>query len=512
MTPFDTDLPGGPGGPAESFGLGGTGGSRIVFDDAVAAGSAAGSGSGSGPAEPAGDAAATDRGGAATGPESRHPAGLAGGDDGPDAEELGVGMLELLAEVIDESAREALAEVLSRRENDAPPPVGEDDDERPDDGEAEDDGGLLEKLRTSANIAQRYFGRPNPGVPIAKDQPSGRPEDAGIEADLDELLAEIAALPTQPNPARQPAVQTGVDEEGIARQLLGVYLYLFMTYAEPDARNKLSTPMRRAFAVCGGVAAMLDVYLGGGDFREISNDADRLALLELACQAGRGELVLERGYVDADLVVEQFPQSMRLAAQVLGQSPTGLEILRSAIDRLVEQHGMRAFVEILRDSGLQDPEVVGALVRVGGECAHATLTAVAWTGRLELYATLVEYLQGLELPLAERRALASLRPRDPGAASYLQLLFRDAGGEVSDELRARTGELLRRQVQRIRTDGNAHELIAAIEDLALAPDARTRDLLREFGGRNRWSQLFDRLGSARAKAREVLQHIERRRP
>ncbi len=430
-------------------------------------------------------------------------------------------LADMLGDVIDGSAHRALADALSGEADTAPESVDRETDE-PGAAPAMDydvaggtslDDRTLDTARRSAEIAQRYFGRPEPEQDTTLEKPSGRPEDAAIVGDIDSLLEEIAALPDTANPALQPPGETRTDLAGIAEQLLGVYLYLWVTYPEPDARQRLEQPLIRALASCRDDITVLDPYLGDGDFAEISSPAERRAILDLAAQAGRGRLLAERDYFSAALVTEEFPQSLPAAVRVLGGSDKGIVVLREAVDKLLQEHGRQAFIDLLRSEELQDAAMIRGLVALGGEIASVALTAATWSGRLELYDEVLEQVRSMDVPGPERRALKLLRSQDRGSTSYLQQLVRDlSDGSVSQELRRRTAEMLRAQVHRARENDDIDRMRSAIEDLALVPDTQTRSLLREIGSSDRWLRVFDPLGPARAAARDVLRKIESATP
>lgn len=470
--------------PSE-FGLGHNSGARVVFDS--------------------------------VGVPARGPRGMARSSGDPNALRE-ARLQELLANVTDAAAHAALIAALAR---DTATPDDIDDlrvalDGKPAptaiDAEPDAATSVKDAVESTLELARKYFGRPLPDSTPTSGLPSGRAEDAAIECDLDGLLAEIETLPDAANPALMSPAQNGTDAASLAEQLLGVYLYLYVADPDPTQRSRLANPIRRALAQCGNRTTVLDAYLGGDGFREISDDVERLELLDLAGQADRLDLVRDRRYLDVDLVVAGFPHCMPLAAEVLGSDPDGLAILHEAVDRLVRRYGRTTFIRILRERSLQDPTVVRALLAMGGEHAREALGAVAWSGRLELYTEVVDFLTNAGLPAAERHALANLRPSDHGVAHYLQELMRTLqDGTVSEAARRQTAELLRRQVHRARADDDVQRLTAAIADLALAPDAKSRELLEDFAGNSRWKQLFDRLGPARTKAREVLDALGERR-
>ncbi|MCA8977544.1 MAG: hypothetical protein KDC98_22665 [Planctomycetes bacterium] len=365
---------------------------------------------------------------------------------------------------------------------------------------------------TAGRIARTYFGHSSglqsevEPAPVAL--PSGRPEDEVIGADLDALLDEIAALP----PAAQPEIVreeiVNCDSKPLARQLLGVYLHLYFTDAAQSARALIAQPLRRTIAALGPEAGpILDPYLAPNGENRTTN-RDRLELLELIDQANQHRLIAARGYIDRDLVIAGFPDILSLFSRAFGDTPQAREILREAGRSLGESLEETTFAATGIATDQLSARVVRSLLAAGGDVAGDTIRQATASGRLDLFAAILDHLEHATLPPAERLALATLTAQDGDAGSFLELACACAeSGEVNPELRQRSGELLRRRAREARHGGNRQHLLKSIEDLAVVPDRATLDLLGELARRPHWYSWCDSERDVRAKAKQIRREV-----
>lgn len=361
-------------------------------------------------------------------------------------------------------------------------------------------------LRRALAVARKYFVAEAPSRSITADLPSGRPEDERITADLDQLLAEVARLPDAELillPAAEQRVSTA---PLMARQLLGIFLYLFTHSERPHVQAALRPILaQRLQNLDEAEQAILQQYLRPRSDEAAVGEAQRRRLFEFLIEHGRGAMLRELGYVDAVYVTRGFPETLPLAARVLGGDPAGRKILLAGIEALapvLEIGGIRAAVA----SGvLADEPVVAALAAIGGQRVLPLLVPAAADSTPATRLHLIAYARTRDLPPPELALL-----RHPAAAAvitsdYVRELYEClVRRRVPQPLRTTTHGLLRAIVERGFEELAEAELLAAIDNLRHAPDAATVALLRQLAAHRRFTNFSGRLRAVRRTAKDVL--------
>jgi len=207
--------------------------------------------------------------------------------------------------------------------------------------------------------------------------------------------------------------------------------------------------------------------------------------------------VRDLGYVDAAFLARRFPESLSLAARLLGKSPEDLTILREALEALAPVLAMGGVDAAIKTGVLQDPLVIEALLTLGGPSVLPLLPPLATQGTPDVQRRLVAYLRKWNLPASE--------PPFSVPPTYLRNLLRAATQNRFDAvLRAATGELLRKHVRHGLDRLPPARLLETIRLLQHVPGPETNELLLELAARNRLA-LFDHEARAiRRCAKELL--------
>jgi hypothetical protein len=396
---------------------------------------------------------------------------------------------ERIAEVVDT--------ILAQVERELPPIVR---------GSSEIAGADL--LRTAVGIARRYF-HTKATAPRAPHLPSGRPEDGCVQADLPALLQELDALPDRPVPMLPPATQLEADHPQMATELLGIHLHTFVSTGRAEVRQAVRERLVRCLAeLDGNRRAVLAAYLGRRHQPAPCGENVRLQLLTMLVEAGQTQLLRDLEYVDAAFIARSFPESLRLAARVLGRTPEDLTILRDGLAAIGPMLALGGADAAAKSGVLQDAAVVETLLAVGGSCVLPLLPHLAHKASAEVQRRLCAYLGKLQLPAAEAAAVTTSVAPLSLPTTYLHDLLRAASlGRFDAALRTATGELLRRNVlqglERLPTP-RVLDLVAALRH---APGPETTELLQQLAARNRLA-VFDQAARAlRRCASDVLAQL-----
>ncbi|MBL9080003.1 MAG: hypothetical protein JNL08_21100 [Planctomycetes bacterium] len=366
-----------------------------------------------------------------------------------------------------------------------------------------------ELLRTALEIARKYFHTDAPTVAPKAELPSGRPEDARIVADLGMLLQEFGQLPDAHALCLPRAEDLGEASSTVAQRMCGIVLHALAGSASPAIVTAALPRLRNT--VPRILCDLLDIYLGTPAAESPVATAGIVRILDALLAAGRGDLVRERGYVDARFLVRAFPDSLPLAARVLGGDTTSRRALREALSGLVPVLQMGGAAAAVRAGVLQQPVVVAALVAVGGDIAQQLLqSALANTSPGERQA-LLECARSLVLPQAEAAALRAVASADQLPPDYLPLLFSAAArGDYTGPCRAASGTVLRDAVLRLHAQGRHLDRLRAIEALLLVPSIETRTLLDELAKAGRFTRLGSESRELRQCARRTLEAMTQR--
>lgn len=362
-------------------------------------------------------------------------------------------------------------------------------------------------LRRALAVARKYFVAEAPTRSLANDLPSGRPEDERITADLDLLLAEMANLPDADLVLMPAAEQCSSKAPKIARQLLGIFLFLFTHSERPHVLVALKAILAEHLAKLDEASFdILDDYLRARTDEGAVNAASRRRLFELLVEIGQSSVLRDRGYVDAQYITRGFPETLPMAARVLGTDPAGRKVLLAGIEALapvLEIGGIRAAVA----SGvLADEHVVGALAMIGGSRVLPLLVPAAAECSPSTKPHLMAYARTRDLPPPEVALLRHPAAETILTADYVRELY-DAlvRRRVPLPLRATTCNMLRAIVERGFDDLADEDLLAAIDNLRHAPDAETVALLKKLAAHRRFTNFNTRLRAVRRTAKAVLE-------
>ncbi len=365
-------------------------------------------------------------------------------------------------------------------------------------------------LRKALGVARKYFQTSAPSQPAPTGLPSGRPEDDKITADLGILLQEIEALPSTAGLWLPGAAEMASAKHLVAREVLGVCLHGVATSSSSVAIDRLRTRLEAARVnVLAEVADLIAVYAGPAADGAGVSAAVRTLVIATLVEAGHVDFVRSRGYVDTGFVSGTFPDSMPLAAKVLGSDEAGQRVLREALARVAPMIDAGGEAAIAASGILAEPTVVRALFQTGGPDAGALLVQAAARALPAMRQVLRDHLRTLPLPPAEAAVVhsydqAELLPRD-----YLaQLLGALANRRFDATLRAASGELLRRRVQLPPDALSPEARLAAISNLIHAPGTETRRLLQRLAGDRLLPSLSARVRAVRKAARATLTALD----
>lgn len=360
-----------------------------------------------------------------------------------------------------------------------------------------------ELLRTALEVARRYFQTGSSTPTPSQDLPTGRPEDAGIVADLALLLQELERLPEADGLCLPPADAFDAGAAAVAQRVCGIVLHALVGFDHPGvaaaARSRLGAIAPQV------LRPQLDRYLArdGSAPPVPANGAVRI--LEALLDAGHLKLVRERGYVDAAFVARGFPHALPLAARVLGTDAPGRRQLRDALQALRPVLQLGGAEAAVRAGVLRQPVVVTALVATGGDVALSLLQQAAIQADDDERRRLLDGARALELPPPEAAALAAVGETDRIPPDYLPLVFAAAArGEFTGPVRAASGAILRDAARRAVATLPQLARLRAVEALLLVPGVETRALLEELARHGRFLHLGSDSRALRACARRAL--------
>lgn len=369
-------------------------------------------------------------------------------------------------------------------------------------------------LRRALGIARKYFQTSAPSQPAPTGLPSGRPEDDKITANLDLLLQEIGALPDTAGLWLPSTAEMANAKYLVAREVLGVCLHGVATSSSPVAADRLRNRLKVArLNVLAEVADLIAVYAGPAADAAGTCSAVRTRVIATLVEAGQVEFVRSRGFVDTGFVSGTFPDSLPLAAKVLGNDEAGQRVLREALALVAPMIDAGGESAIAASGVLAEPTVVRALFQTGGPEAGALLVQAAARALPAMRQVLRDHLRTLPLPPAEAAVVhsyeqAELLPRD-----YLvQLLSALCNRRYDAALHAASGELLRRRVQLPPDALSPEARLAAISNLIHAPGAETRRLLQRLAGDRLLPSLSARVRAVRKTARATLNALDEMSP
>jgi hypothetical protein len=367
-----------------------------------------------------------------------------------------------------------------------------------------------ELMRRAMTVARRYFSKDVRAIGPAKDLPSGRPEDERITPDLAALLRELDQMP-----ARQVSLPEARHLEAsspdMAAELGGIYLNLLIAGQRPGTRATLRQNLPKVLDVLGaGRLQVFDEYLGTdrrGQAR--TSDAERLSVLGVLTDAGRGELIVGREYCDAAFVSRTFPRCLPILASALAATPRGIAMLRQALGMLPPQR-ITEGAEVLRRLGaLRDRKLVAALAAVGGPAVTPMLRRALGAAEPAIVVLVAEHLRSLPLPTAETVALRCIDSVEGLPLRYLDDLCRMVEDRRKEDPAARqaSGSILRSMLVE-RWDRLPHERrllsIAAFRHL---PGPESTALLYRLARGGRFTQFGRQARAVRRKARETLKWL-----
>jgi len=360
-------------------------------------------------------------------------------------------------------------------------------------------------MRTAMAVARNWFINAEGGLALAAGgtaDPPGHPE---ITADADALLADLATLPDPDD----GVLLTDAASCRSAAELCGILMHVLLAPHRAELTKALLERLPLVLADLHAEGAqVLDAYLqpSAPDQPAAIGDAAAATILQALERAGRGRLIVDRGYLDAGFVRRTFPGAFPTCARLLGQSHAGIATLREGLD-LLGRKQLAAGAELLgARNALADPVVLAAVRDIGGERVLPIVRCALASDSPAVREGLIGLLRSLPLPAAEAAALRCLRPPAELPAGYLaglcRLLEERSAGDA--RLREQSGKLLRDFVNGASTTLPADVRLRAVSFLELVPGPETEALLRRLA-RRRW--LPFQAATARAlrdKARAVL--------
>lgn len=365
-------------------------------------------------------------------------------------------------------------------------------------------------LRRALEVARKYFHSKAVDQKPQRDLPSGRPEDARIVADLDLLLGEVERLPEDTGLRLPPADQLQAQAPALAGELLGIYLHTLANHTNPNTDRALQAALRQVLTLSGAnLVEVLDAYVRPKSGEPPLSRADRLRVIGMLVDAGLVALVRQQHYVDAETITRDFPESLPLAARILGDDAEGLAVLRAAFDALSPVLAIGGVQAAAKAGVLTDPRVIEVLVAIGGDVILPLLIEAAGNDSLLVRKTLLDYLRTLRLPPAEAAVCraatdAALVPRE-----YVQnLLTATTQKRLDTTLRTSSGQLLRRAIETAEGRLSPEATLVAIDDLVHVPTAETRALLRRLATAGRFTRFGAHARAVRRHARATLAACE----
>lgn len=348
-------------------------------------------------------------------------------------------------------------------------------------------------LRSAVDIAKTYFGRSNLGSTGSPQQPSGRPGDEAIQADLGALVRELAELPDASDVRLPPATELVEGAPTTTKELLGICLHGLTSAEAPDVRSNrmrtIATLVQHRPDDCIGV---LDSYLLPGS----RSNAIRLTVLRTLVDSGLDAIVRDRNYLDDGLLRTGFPEVLPIAARAFA-SPDEQARVRLALEDLammIDNGGAQA---VASTGLLEDVATVLLLANCGGKTA-LQLLAHCESDAQNVQRALLNCVQGLDLPECEE-VVVQVCAKGEIPADYVQRLLHSAARNQFDEsLRNASAKLIREFVNAHLQELPAATLGPAIDVLQHAPSQETEHFLREIARLGRFS--------LRPDLRELRQH------
>ncbi len=364
-----------------------------------------------------------------------------------------------------------------------------------------------ELLRVALDIARKYFHTDTPAQLPKAELPSGRPEDARIVADLEQLQREVAQLPDAYGLCLPRVEDLGEDSSTVARRMCGIVLHALANSDNPAIAAAALPRLRKT--VPRVLCELLDLYLAAKANGGTIATAGSVRILETLLAAGHLDLVREQGYIDAGFLGRGFPDTLTLAARVLSGDAAGRKTLRAGLATLGPVLQMGGAVAAARAGVLYQPEVTSALCKIGGEVAHLLLQQALTSASPSERQALFECARKLSLPAAELAALRAVDHVDQLPRDYLQLLLTAvARGDFSGPVRAASGAVLRQAAQMGASLRSHDAMLRAVENLALVPGIETEALLVQLANDGRFTRLGNKSRALRRCARNTLDTLQ----
>jgi hypothetical protein len=381
------------------------------------------------------------------------------------------------------------------------------------DDSTEVDGGFL---RTALAVAQKYFeNRPGDDVVANESAPTGWPADDRIEDDVEQLIAEIEALP-EPGDLRMPAHPALMAKDALGAELLGIYLYLLSKAERPETLQALQACLGGCLREPSyGQRRVLHAYFRDLQEMDVSTGvpARHPAWRILSALHGEGlsELIHGRDYLKPEHVAASFPDHFPLYVQSLGSKPEDVAKLRRAV-RAIDPEAVEEGIEKLKqEGGLEEQAVLDKLLSVGGEPVLPLITVIAYVDEPWARTRVAWYLRRMKLPTQESSALSCVEPPGSLPCSYLVDLCRLAATKKRDwKVMNRSAELVRDFITRVEDDPDMDELrLHAIWALRLLASPETQDFLEELRKSGRLTRLSARARATRKAAAASLEVLRR---
>lgn len=370
-------------------------------------------------------------------------------------------------------------------------------------------------LSTAIDVARRYMTVDAPRRVSRAELPMGRPEDDAIEGRIDLLLEEYARLPDGAGVLAHEASEelSGHATDGsaatsaLAVELLGIHLHTLAATASGGTDATLPAQFSELLATLDrDRLAVLDAYLrpeACDQPTRIGDDAT-LRVLAVLTRIGRRSLILQRGYCPAGLVQRAFPDSLPIAARILGGTPRGLAVLREALLSLGPTLQGERLTAAAAAGILADLDVIRALVGVGGAPPLPLLAAAAVSASPEVLDLLVDYARTLEIGGGGAVVLRWVRPADLPTQYLAKLLAAAATTPFDARLQALSGTVLRDFIERRRGSLPLEHLLGAIEGLREIPVPATREFLGRLANEGRFTKWGGTDRAVRRQARQIL--------
>lgn len=372
-----------------------------------------------------------------------------------------------------------------------------------------------ELLRLALGVARKYFdGFAAPVAPQAEPAPlpSGRPEDERIVDDLTELLAELTAIPESKDlrlPLRRD-LESGAD--AMKAELLGIYLHLLPSMMQSERLDSLRKCIERCLADVGPrQQAVLDAYLApeAADTGIAAADV-RHQMVDHFHRLGLGQHLLQRGYLDDDLVAKVFPAHFVRFVQSLTDRLGDQQRLRKVL-AAIDPNRLQIGAQLMRHDGqLRDRQLVDRLAAAGGPHLRHLMAEVAALDEDWARARTTLYLFTQELPRTEALALHNVFPPGVLPAQYLVQLCSLVGASSGNpQLAQQSAQLLRDFVAGARAPEHHERRLKAMRSLAAIPGPETRSLLEQLANEGRFTRFGRTARETRRTAGETLAQMQR---